>query len=245
MSSWTGRRRWRVRRTSEAVRGLRLARDPGRGRQRHRAIEAAINEARDDDRPSLIAVRTHIGYGSPNKQDSQKAHGSPLGPDEVRLTKEAYGWDPDRTFYVPADALSLFRQAVTDGERRYEEWNEKLARYAEGHVDVAEEFLRRVARTAPAGLGRRSEELRRRRGDRDPERLAGRDQRPRPAVPELFGGAADLSESNLTDVKGDPQFSADEPGPEPAVRRPRARHGRCRRTASPTTAGSSRTTRRS
>ena len=65
------------------------------------AIEAAIEAARADDRPSLIAVRTHIGYGSPNKQDSQKAHGSPLGPDEVRLTKEAYGWDPDRSFYVP------------------------------------------------------------------------------------------------------------------------------------------------
>ncbi len=65
------------------------------------AIEAAIEAARGDDRPSLIAVRTHIGYGSPNKQDSQKAHGSPLGPDEVRLVKEAYGWDPDKTFYVP------------------------------------------------------------------------------------------------------------------------------------------------
>ena len=60
------------------------------------AIAAAIEAARADDRPSLIAVRTHIGFGSPNKQDSQKAHGAPLGPDEVRLTKEAYGWDPDR-----------------------------------------------------------------------------------------------------------------------------------------------------
>ena len=79
------------------------------------AIEAAINEARDDHRPSLIAVRTHIGYGSPHKQDSQKAHGSPLGPDEVRLTKEAYGSDPDRTFYVPADALSL---VPPSGDRR-------------------------------------------------------------------------------------------------------------------------------
>ena len=81
------------------------------------AIEAAIDDGtRRDDRPSLIAVRTHIGFGSPNKQDSQKAHGAPLGPDEVRLTKEAYGWDPDKTFYVPADALALFREAV-DGRR--------------------------------------------------------------------------------------------------------------------------------
>ena len=70
------------------------------------AIEAAISAAEADERPSLIAVRTHIGYGSPNRQDTQKAHGQPLGPDEVRLTKEAYGWDPDRTFYIPDDALA-------------------------------------------------------------------------------------------------------------------------------------------
>jgi transketolase len=176
------------------------------------AIEAAINEAREDDRPSLIAVRTHIGYGSPHKQDTQKAHGSPLGPDEVRLTKEAYGWDPDRTFYVPADALSLFRQAVTDGERRWEEWNDKLARYADGHVDLAEEFLRRVDRRLKPGwdgalktyaLG---EEIATRNASQDAINALA------PTVPELFGGSADLSESNLTDIKGEPLFSADEPG---------------------------------
>ena len=65
------------------------------------AIAAAIEAARADDRPSLIAVRTHIGFGSPNKQDTQKAHGSPLGPDEVRLTKEAYGWDPGQDVLRP------------------------------------------------------------------------------------------------------------------------------------------------
>jgi transketolase len=176
------------------------------------AIEAAITEAREDDRPSLIAVRTHIGFGSPNKQDSQKAHGSPLGPDEVRLTKEAYGWDPDRTFYVPADALALFREAVQEGEHRYEEWNGKLARYAEGHVDEAEEFLRRIARRLRPGWdgGLKTyavgEEIATRNASQDAINVLA------PSVPELFGGAADLSESNLTDVKGEPQFSADEPG---------------------------------
>ena len=175
-------------------------------------FEAAIDEARDDDRPSLIAVRTHIGYGSPNKQDTQKAHGSPLGPEEVRLTKENYGWDPDRTFYVPADALSLFRQAVTDGERRYEEWNGKLTRYAEGHVDLAEEFLRRVGRRLKPGWdsGLKTyavgEEIATRNASQDAINALA------PTLPELFGGAADLSESNLTDIKGEPQFSADEPG---------------------------------
>jgi len=176
------------------------------------AIEAAINEARDDDRPSLIAVRTHIGYGSPHKQDTQKAHGSPLGPDEVRLTKEAYGWDPDRSFYVPADALSLFRQAVTEGERRYEDWNEKLARYSEGHVDLAEEYVRRMDRRLKPGWdsGLKTYAV----GEEVATRNASQDaiNGLAPALPELIGGAADLSESNLTDIKGEPQFSAEEPG---------------------------------
>ncbi len=175
-------------------------------------IEGAITAARLEERPSLIAVRTHIGFGSPNKHDSQKAHGAPLGPEEVRLTKEAYGWDPDRSFYVPADALRVFRQAVPDGEDRYREWEEALARFADGHVDVAEEFLRRIAGKLPAGwdAGLKTyavgEEIATRNASQDAiQALAG-------PLPELFGGAADLSESNLTDVKGEPNFSADEPG---------------------------------
>ena len=113
---------------------------------------------------------------------------------------------------MPADALAVFRQAVQDGERRYDEWNEKLARYSDGHVDQAEEFLRRIARQAPAwlGLGLKTyavgEEIATRNASQDAiQALAG-------PVPELFGGAADLSESNLTDIKGEPQFSADDPG---------------------------------
>jgi len=176
------------------------------------AIEASIEAALHDDRPSLIAVRTHIGYGSPNKQDSQKAHGAPLGPDEVRLTKEAYGWDPDRTFYVPADALAVFREAVPEGERLFEEWNERLATFADGHVDLAEEFLRRVAGELRPGwdAGLKTYET----GTEVATRNASQDaiQALAGSVPELFGGAADLSESNLTDVKGEANFSAEAPG---------------------------------
>ena len=109
------------------------------------AVATAIDLARADDRPSLIAVRTHIGFGSPNKQDSQKAHGAPLGPDEVRLTKEAYGWDPDRTFYVPDDALAVFRSAVGAGDDLVADWESRLAAYAAAHPDLAAEFRRRVA----------------------------------------------------------------------------------------------------
>jgi transketolase len=176
------------------------------------AIEAAIEAARADDRPSLIAVRTHIGYGSPNRQDSQKAHGQALGPDEVRLTKEAYGWDPDRSFYVPDGAAARFREAVQAGEALVGEWEARLEAYAAAHPEAAAELQRRLGGTLARDWGadlktyEAGTEVATRNASQDAiQSLAAR-------VPELFGGAADLSESNLTDVKGEPNFSADEPG---------------------------------
>jgi transketolase len=176
------------------------------------AIEAAIEAAVADERPSLVAVRTHIGYGSPNKQDSQKAHGAPLGPDEVRLTKEAYGWDPDRTFYIPDDALAVFRAAIGAGAGLVTAWEARLDAYDVAHPDLAAEFRRRIAGELPAGwdAGLMTYEL----GTEVATRNASQDaiQALAPRVPELFGGAADLSESNLTDVKGEADFSADVAG---------------------------------
>ncbi len=116
------------------------------------AIEAAIAAARADDRPSLIAVRTHIGFGSPNRQDSQKAHGAPLGPDEVRLTKEAYGWDPDRTFFIPDAALAIFRRGGARGRARSSaDWDARLDAYAAAYPEQAAELRRRIAGELPAG----------------------------------------------------------------------------------------------
>src|SRR6476469_2140312 len=178
------------------------------------AIGEAITAAREDDRPSLIAVRTHIGYGSPNRQDSQKAHGQPLGVDEVRLVKESYGWDPDKSFYVPDDALRLFREAVPAGEALVEAWDEAMDAYASDHPDLAAELRRRLAspeRLATgwdAGLKTYAD------GDEVATRNASQDaiQALAGPVPELFGGAADLSESNLTVVKGGGDFAPDDPG---------------------------------
>src|SRR6187551_2850954 len=113
------------------------------------AIDRAIEAAKADDRPSMIAVRTHIGYGSPNKQDSQKAHGAPLGPDEVRLTKEAYGWDPDRTFYIPEAALETFREAVPEGERLAADWDARLDAYTVAFPERGAELRRRIAGELP------------------------------------------------------------------------------------------------
>ncbi len=176
------------------------------------AIAAAIESANADDRPSLIAVRTHIGFGSPNKQDSQKAHGAALGPDEVRLTKEAYGWDPDRTFYVPDEAGAMFSRAIPRGESLAEEWEARMAHYAAAYPVEARELRRRFDSDprpdATAGLGTYAV------GDDVATRAASQAaiQALAQSVPELFGGSADLSESNLTDVKGGGDFSAEEPG---------------------------------
>jgi transketolase len=178
------------------------------------AIAEAITAAREDDRPSLIAVRTHIGYGSPNRQDTQKAHGQPLGADEVRLVKESYGWDPDKSFVVPDDALRLFREAVPAGEALVAAWDEAMDAYASDHPDLAAELRRRLASPERLATGwdaglktyADGEEIATRNASQDAiQAIAG-------PVPELFGGAADLSESNLTVVKGGGDFEPDDPG---------------------------------
>ncbi|HSH21661.1 MAG TPA: hypothetical protein VK992_03460, partial [Candidatus Caenarcaniphilales bacterium] len=160
-------------------------------------IEAALDAARQDPRPSLIAVRTVIGYGSPNRAGTQKAHGQPLGEDEVRLTKEGFGWDPDRTFHIPDEALAQFREAVPRGEDLVSDWERRLERYAEEYPHEAAELRRRVAGTLPDGwddplpVYQVGTELATRNASHDTLQALGK------AVPELIGGAADLSESNL------------------------------------------------
>ena len=177
------------------------------------AIEAAVTAARQDPRPSLIAVRTHIGYGSPNRQDSQKAHGAPLGPEEVRLTKEAYGWDPDKTFFIPDAALAHFREAVPRGQQLVAEWEERFDAYAKAHPELAAELRRRVRGELPASWAASLPVY-----PDGSDGLATRNvsqnvlQALKTSLPELFGGAADLSESNLTDIKGEADFTADAAG---------------------------------
>jgi transketolase len=175
------------------------------------AIEAAIEAARRDERPSLIAVRTHIGYGAPTKHDTQKAHGAPLGEDEVRGAKQFYGWDPDKHFFVPDEALALYREAVPAGRKLVAEWNEALARYARDYPAEAAELKRRLAGKLPSGWDKPLKvypvgdgPATRKAGQEAINALAG-------SLPELFGGSADLSESNLTDIAGAGILEADTP----------------------------------
>ena len=136
-------------------------------------IERATREAMAvEDRPSLIIVQSHIGYGSPNKQDTSSAHGSPLGEDEVRLTKEAYGWDPDKQFYVPDEALEHFRRCCERGRSSRPSGRSASTPTARQFPEQAraagDDRRRRDARR----LGRRRAAVRsRRRSDRHPQGL--------------------------------------------------------------------------
>jgi transketolase len=178
-----------------------------------KAIEAAIEAARADERPSIIAVRTIIGFGSPNKAGSHKAHGAPLGVEEVRLAKEAYGMDPDRSFEVRDDVLEHFRDAAEAGEARVADWEKRLTAYAAAYPAEAAELERRITRRLPDGW------------DADLPRFTPEDggaatrnvskvalQALKGRLPELMGGSADLSESNLTDLADEGEFAAEPAG---------------------------------
>lgn len=175
------------------------------------AIGAAIAAAKADERPSLIAVRTHIGYGAPTKQDTSAAHGAALGEDEVRGAKLFYGWDPDKHFFVPDAALAHYREAIPAGEKLVAEWNAKLAAYTKAFPAEAAELDRRWNCRLADGWEKSLKTYAA--GDSLPTRKASSEAINALAgpVPELFGGAADLSESNMTDIAGGGIFEADNP----------------------------------
>ncbi|MGH7758117.1 MAG: transketolase [Candidatus Dormibacteria bacterium] len=112
------------------------------------AIQNAIEE---EDRPSLICLRTHIGYGAPHKQDTNAAHGSPLGPEEAAAAKRAYGWDPARTFYEPDAALAHFREAKSRGAELSQAWNRRFCAWSEAFPALAYEWRTALSRELPAG----------------------------------------------------------------------------------------------
>jgi transketolase len=168
------------------------------------AIERALVKAQDErERPSIILVRTHLGYGSPNKQDTYEAHGSPLGPEEVKLTKENLGWPVSPEFYVPDEVLEHMRQAVDRGKKAEAEWRERLNAYGEAYPELAAQLRRVMAGELPEGW------------DMDipyfPPDEKGMKTRVAsgkvlnaiaPRLPALMGGDADLSPSTHTLLEG-------------------------------------------
>jgi transketolase len=116
------------------------------------AIEQAVQAARSETtRPSLILVRTHIGYGSPGKQDTFEAHGSPLGVEEVKLTKENLGWPVEPPFFIPDQARSHFNEAIGKGEQAEAEWKQRFSAYAQKFPDLAKELESAMRGDLPAG----------------------------------------------------------------------------------------------
>ena len=116
------------------------------------AIDAALQAARvETARPTLILVRTHIGYGSPHKHDSFEAHGSPLGVDEVRLTKQKLGWPTEPSFLIPEPALAHFRDALARGARDEAAWSARMVAYTKAFPELAEELRGRLRGALPPG----------------------------------------------------------------------------------------------
>jgi len=177
------------------------------------AIEAALRMAQAErERPSLIIAHTHIGYGSPNKQDRAEAHGAPLGEEEVRLTKQNLGWPVDPPFYIPEEALAHFRLALTRGAQQEAEWQGLFARYRQAYPDLAAEWEQAIAGQLPVGWQERLPRFTPTDGALATRQASGKVLAAvMPVIRRLMGGSADLAPSTDTYVKGLGDFSRDTP----------------------------------
>ncbi len=174
------------------------------------ALDTAIGKARDErERPSFISIRTHIGYGSPHKQDTAAAHGEPLGEEELRLTKEALGWPTEPAFLIPEEALAHYREAVDRGAKWQAEWEAHFAEYSAEFPELAAEFHRVTQGELPANW---AHELPQFLPDGKP--IATRSASGKvlnvlaARLPELLGGAADLAPSTHTLIENGGDFEA-------------------------------------
>lgn len=177
------------------------------------AIDSAIKAAKADPRPSLILCKTVIGFGSPNRQGTQKAHGEPLGDDELNAAKENLGWEKEPRFLIPEDVLAFYRQAVDRGRELEADWKMRREAYSRLFPDLGAEFNRRVLMnklsadweaslpTFPAdvkGMATRAA------SGKVINAIAAK-------LPELIGGSADLAPSNNTKIEGVPAFQKESP----------------------------------
>jgi transketolase len=191
--------------------GLETVPDAGDLPTLSRALEAAIA---DEERPSLIRVRSTIAWPAPNARGTAAAHGAPLGENEVRATKEALGWDPGREFHVPDEVYEAFGSCVARGNELQREWQRRLARWRARDPARAAEWDRAWRGRPAAGL---SEAL----PSFDPAEAASVATRAAgsavmqafaPHLPTMLGGSADLAESTKTEFKGEPSFSRERAG---------------------------------
>jgi transketolase len=176
------------------------------------AIDAAIQNAKADPRPSLIAVRTIIGYGAPKKQGTAKAHGEPLGDEELNAAKDNLGWPKEPRFYIPGDVAEFFCEAIERGRDYESEWNKKVEAYKQANPEKSVDLGRRLKGELPKGWQKELPKF--------PADIKGMATRAASGkvinalaarLPELIGGSADLAPSNNTKIDGSPDFQKDSP----------------------------------
>ena len=172
------------------------------------AVNRALKKAqKQTDKPSLIIVDSHIGYGAPTKQDTHSAHGEPLGEEEIRKTKERYGWNPDAKFLVPDEVAAHMRKALRRGKKAEKEWNTVFDAYAQAHPALADEWRAMQAGELPPGSDKDIPVF-----SADAKGLASRDSSGKVLnaiaknVPWLLGGSADLAPSTKTLIAGGGDF---------------------------------------
>jgi transketolase len=176
------------------------------------AIDQALRAARNETtRPSLVLVHTHIGYGSPGKQDTFEAHGSPLGGEEVKRTKQKLGWPAEPPFFLPQEALTRFRESIGKGEKAEAEWNRRFSAYAQKFPDQAREFEQVMRGELPKGWDEAVPDF-----PADVRGLATRAASGKilnalaPKLPTLIGGSADLNPSTFTVLQNLGDFESSE-----------------------------------
>ena len=173
----------------------------------NRAIDAAKAET---DRPSLIVIRSHIGYGSPNKHDTAEAHGSALGVEEIRLTKEALQYPYQEPFYVAPEALRFWREAGKKRAKFQDDWNKTYAAYKAANPGLEKELQRRLSGELPQGWEDAIPVFTAKDGNVASRAASGVVINAiAKRIPELMGGSADLASSTNTIIKGEPSFSAE------------------------------------
>jgi transketolase len=171
------------------------------------AFEKALKNAkREKDRPTLIKLRTHIAYGSPNMQDKSESHGAPLGENEIKLIKQKYGWDPAKSFYVPEEVLAHTRKALNKGKAAENKWNKMFENYTKAYPELAGQFRDAAAGKLPVNLDEILPKFEA--GSSIATRVASGKTLDAlmPNLPLVLGGSADLTPSNNTRFAGVKDF---------------------------------------
>jgi len=172
------------------------------------AIFNALEKAKaETERPSLIVLRTHIAFGSPNKQDTADAHGAPLGEEEVRLTKKILGVPDDRSFFIPEQALNKFRECINAGKQAEDDWQETYRAYSKKYPDLTKQWVDAMSGFLTQGWDAEISEFSVADGPMATRTASGKVLNAiAEKLPTLIGGSADLAPSNKTYMNAYPEF---------------------------------------